>query len=507
MKLSAREQLLQLQKKRFHQTELSSWKEFYALLVDGDRPQEEREVNPTQMKLFLSTDVVRAYKGPAGCAKTSTIVADMLAHALIEPGSKHFCGRQDYNDLMATTVIRAEEMIRRLPAGTLLDRTKAPPMSWWLKPIPRRMPDGTVDETPSQITFMGMKDIFKGSYEFSGGILDEADEMEKNAVLGLISRLRYTKGTRYMDLAFNPPSEDHWLYTACTGLNTYGEKVEEPTMTLFEPQPKENVRNLIPGYYELLTERLPEDMRQRLVDGAWGSTFPGEPAVKQFKRNIHVRPVIYGGGTVFRFWDFGFNRPFCCWAQVTKTGRLAVMAELLGHKQEVKPFAADVHRITRELFPDAQAFVDYGDPAVKQHKDTGSALTQFRECGIILRYQHTPFDQSLRTLRHRFEALIEGEPAITVAPKCKILIAALGGGYHFDKDGVTPKKDGYYDHPVDALRYGVWNMWGSTTSLSTTSMVTSIAYWSANERHLQRSPGGADDQRGPRIPLRGSGPR
>jgi hypothetical protein len=133
-----------------------------------------------------------------------------------------------------------------------------------------------------------------------------------------------------------------------------------------------------------------------------------------------------------------------------------------------------------ERFPNARAFKDFGDPAVAQKKDTGSMLSLLGKAGILLAYQHTPFDLSMRVLRTRFETLIEGEPAVLIDPRnCPILVGALAGGYHLKPDGVTPKKDGYYDHPVDALRYGVWNVYGASQSSSSNLVPASIAYWSS----------------------------
>jgi hypothetical protein len=36
---------------------------------------------------------------------------------------------------------------------------------------------------------------------------------------------------------------------------------------------------------------------------------------------------------------------------------------------------------------------------------------------------------------------------------CPLLIDAISGGYAMDERTDEPKKDGYYDHLVDALRY------------------------------------------------------
>ena len=450
-----------------------------ALLVDGDREQADRHVNPTQLKFVKSPARIKAYKGPAGCAKTSTGVADIFLHALLEPGTKYLIARHDYNDLLDTTMARAQEMLDRLPEGTLLDRDKSPPAKWFLRPAGIRQPDGSIDDTPSQVTFMGLKDTL-GSYEFNGAFLDEADEMEEKRVHEVNTRLRWRKGHKFIGLAFNPPDVNHWLYTACTGKNAQGESVAPPWMTLFEPNPKENTRNLPSDYYSLLTESLPEDMRPRRVDGVWGSTFPGEAVVREFSRMLHGgHPLEYKGGTLFRFWDFGYNRPACLFAQVSKAGNLEVLAEYLGHHIEGTKFIELVHQKTREWFPGAQRFMDYGDPAVAQKKDTGSMLKLLMDAGVTMRYQHTPFDLSVALLRKKFESLIDKGPAIRIdARRCPILVGALSGGYHFKKDGITPFKDGYYDHLVDALRYGVFNLFGVSSTSSTTNYIPrSIAYW------------------------------
>lgn len=481
------EKLRKAKRQQFKEERITSFDDLVALMVDGNRPREERQVNPTQIALIRdNVHSLKAYKGSAGCAKTSTGVAEVLLHALLEPVSKLFIARRDYNDLKGTTMQRAWEMVQRLPQGTLLDRNKEPPEKWWLRSIPKRLPDNTMLDTPSEITFIGMSDELKGSYEFNGGFVDEADECSEKAILGFLARCRWMGHPlsplhRWMTVAFNPPPIEHWLYTACTGLNAQGEVVDKtPKMHLYNPQAKENARNLPPTYYEELALRLPEDMRQRLVDNEWGSTFPGEPVVRPFKRSIHTRPSIqYQGGTLFCFWDFGFTRPYFCGFQMHKSGRLQGLIEHLGHMVEVRPFVDQVRERLYAKFGTLPNAIHYGDPAVKQHKDTGSALSILREAGIVMRFQHTPFDVSMRILRKKFEDMIEGEPAILLdSGAMPILCSALGGGYHFKDDGVTPFKDGYYDHPVDALRYGVFNLVGLGAE-SNSTLPTNIAYWNS----------------------------
>ena len=102
-----------------------------------------------------------------------------------------------------------------------------------------------------------------------------------------------------------------------------------------------------------------------------------------------------------------------------------------------------------------------------------------REAGIDLLSQRVAIDVSMTVLRKRFETIIGEDPAILIdARLCPILCGGLAGGYHFKKDGITPHKDGYYDHLIDAFRYGVYNIYGVFgSSTLTTNLPSSVAYW------------------------------
>jgi hypothetical protein len=469
------------QKEKKSVTEMSSIDDVVKLMLDGKRPRESRALNPTQLEYILSDSKLKAYMGPAGCAKTSTGCADIMLRALLMPGTKWFVARRDYNDLIDTTLRSMQNILAQLPEGTLLDRQKMAPQKWWIRPIVHGM--NGVQTEASEITFMGLSD-YVGSYEFTGGFVDEADEVEKNNFMQMLGRLRYKPSPDFPDenfyigCAFNPPSMSHWLYTECTGLDVAGQKVQEPTMDLFRPQPKENQRNLPKGYYEQMATTMSEELRQRYVDGMWGNTYPGEPVIRQFKRALHVKDGLeYKGGTVFRFWDFGYNRPAVIFAQLAMDGRLQILGEFLGHHIEGTKFIETVIAQTAQRFPGAEKFVDYGDPAVAQHKDTGSMLALLNNAGILMRYQRTPFDLSVQLLRKRFESQIEGEQAVLIDSSCRVLVDGLAGGYHLKEDGVTPRKDGFFDHLCDALRYGVFNLFGvATSNLRPDQMPSSLQY-------------------------------
>jgi hypothetical protein len=462
---------------------LDGIEDLMALLIDDNPVKWKRKLLPTQLAYMTSRSRLKAYMGPAGCAKSTTGCADIMLRALLLPGSKWFVARRDYNDLMDTTARTMTNILNRLPDGTLVERTKAPPMKWYIRPIAIGT-DGHRGAL-SEITFMGLSDNV-GSYEYTGGFIDEADEVEQHYFEQMKMRLRFRppgmetfdECNHFIGLAFNPPPVTHWLYTECTGVDATGEVVKKPSMTLFRPQPKENEANLPKGYYDELGATLPEDLRKRLVEGEWGNTFPGQPVIRQFSRKLHTRKGLEhrGGATLFRFWDFGYRRPGVVFCQKRKDGHLQVLREHMGRHVEGAQFAQQVLALTAEWFPDAQEFLDVGDPAVKQQKDTGSMLKILHDAGIQLRSVRTPLDLSLDVLRKRFELTTGGDPAILIDDRCRVLCDALAGGYHLNEAGDKPIKDNEYDHLVDALRYGVWFLFGVSATAQTSRVLTSIRY-------------------------------
>ncbi len=412
----------------------------------------------TQKEFIYDPTEAKAYMGQAGAAKTSTGVGSIMGRALFQPGFKGLIARFDYNKLLDTTMLRAEEMLNRLPPGVLLDRDKSPPQRWWIQPVEK-------DSDPSQITFMGLKDKPR-SYEFHAAFVDEADECDEGVILELVARQRIKDGDKALMLAFNPPAKTHWLYRACTGRDAHDRQIPGavPWLKLYVPKPRENEQNLADGYYsrlEVIYAAYP-DLAARLIYGKWGSVFSGSPVYREFREATHVRTGLLPihGSPVFRFWDFGYNNPFCIWAQLDPYGRLLILREEGASKIEARPFAERCVAISRAEFPSVSGFIDYGDPAARQHKDTGSTLVHLAQAGVSLRYVISTIESGLKVVRSKFSALIEGEPAVQIDRRCVILIEALKGGYHLDDKGEKPVKDGIYDHPADALRYGFINLWG-----------------------------------------------
>ena len=425
----------------------------------GDKPE------PTQWEFICDPAEEKLYMGRAGAAKTSTLICAMLLRCLLQPGFKGVILRQHYNSMFNTVIERAEEMLERLSPALLLERNKAPPMRWTIR--------CAVDDSISHLMFSGMAELPKG-FGCHAIAVDEADECEEHAINALRMRTREPGPAKALMLACNPPDTTHWLYTAATGRNFKDQLVGEPWLKLFTPKDGENASHLPSDYYTKAAKGMPEDLRQRFIHGAWGAVFPNAPVYREFSSRLHVSDELEYNQymPVMRFRDFGYRSPCCLFAQLDEgSGALNLLQEIQGEKEEVLVFEPRVQAISNKLFPGAK-FIDFGDPAVDQHKDTGSTLQQLASMGVNVIYMRSDLDEGIRVVRAVLERIVQGRPQILFNRLgCPILIRAMRGGYGTNDQG-KPLKDGYYDHSADALRYGIINIFnasGAMKSLPQTS--------------------------------------
>jgi len=457
--------------------------------------------NPTQKDLIYSDAEMLAYIGMLGNGKTTAICMLGWLLVLFEPGYRLMVGRKDYNDLKDTTAKRMEEMLHRLPAGTLIDRSKESPMKWWIQPVTYKggLPSNlrelktderemayhqaTLDGLISEITFMGLHER-PSSYEFHGAIVDEADELDKEVFDEVDSRCRLPGRTNKIAIAFNPTDEDHWIFEDCTGTNAKGEPVLDvfgkprgQRFRLLQPVRGENEHNLKAGYYEGRLKHMTPDMAERLILGKWGSSIKGTPVYgKVFNRDFHAKGLLDANkyAPLVRFHDFGYRHPFCIWAQVTPFGGLDVLWEMKGENEEIHEWAPKILAETRTRFPDATRVTDWGDPAATQHKDTGSTLSVLNKHGITLHFiPGAKIDAGIRTVRILLGRQSGGVPAFRIDKRCGFLIRVLEKGYRYPDEKERkgrrmdePLKDNVYDHAADALRYGIHGLFGHQVAMA-----------------------------------------
>ncbi len=451
---------------------IGSLEDFLKLLISKDKPREERILNPTQLEFINEKCEVAAYMGAAGAAKTTTLVAGLLAKALLVPDSKILLARHDYNKLMLTTAAVALDMLRNLPSTVVLHKDKSPPMTVTVKTLG--------DGEPSTITFMGLKDDM-GSLQFTDIGVDEADECEEKIVFKLLARKRYVRkgwskeehaNMNTFRMCYNPPDTTHWLYTGDTGLDFQGKPDPDKKKWIdkvFTPRFRENEQNLEDKYYDKLAAKLPKDLAQRLVLGQYGAVFPGAPVFPQFDNELHGRPELTytPWRTLFRFWDFGFRWPVCIWAQLDFEGRLLVLRDRTAPNTEATEFAKLIQAETKQYFPEATDVRDYGDPAVNQRKDTGHTLADLHAEGITMFWQSSTIERGVILIRQLLSRLVGKRAAVLFdRGNAGMTLRAIQGGYHLDDKGQKPVKDGFYDHFADAFRYGVLNLFSGGASVT-----------------------------------------
>lgn len=184
---------------------------------------------------------------------------------------------------------------------------------------------------------------------------------------------------------------------------------------------------------------------------------------EDFDKDIHLKSLQWNPElNMLRGWDFGYRHPACVFAQVDIDDRFIILRAILGEDILIHKFADKVLNISNKYFPDAK-WRDYGDPAGRDASDKSeqSSIDILAGKRIAVITKRSGIREGLNTIRWHLKVREDGRPGLLLNndPSTQILLDGFEGGYHLkeDKEGKTPEeepdKDGYYDHPFDALRY------------------------------------------------------
>lgn len=180
----------------------------------------------------------------------------------------------------------------------------------------------------------------------------------------------------------------------------------------------------------------------------------GKRVYPEFRLDTNVaelRPIPHR--PIWRGWDFGYGHPACVWSQVDSKGTLNVLAELIGEDTIIQDFADEVLTLSDKYFP-GYKFYDAGDPAVRQKSDKSEKTSAdiLRAAGIRIQTRPTRINDGVNLIRAMCRKDKNGFVGFKVNSTCETIIDGFLGGYTRD-DNNEPKKDGFYDHCLDALRY------------------------------------------------------
>jgi len=257
------------------------------------------------------------------------------------------------------------------------------------------------------------------------------------------------------------PNDDHWL-----SLVTDPSKEEyDPDIGKWELSTYENWANL-PKAYTGSLESMPNAWKKKYLFGRTGFIPDGKPFYDGFSEKLHVgefefnpnRQLVLG-------WDFGYHHPCLIVSQMDSHDRWLILKVYLGHDITIDKFADSMTAALNQDFPDGKfSNLNFGDPACKQVNDKSEDTSWKIMCskGYLVYYRTSEYRLRKEIIESKLSKIIHGKPALMVDRRCTIVIDGFLGGYHYPlrKPGQeakirfeAPFKDGYYEHPMNALEY------------------------------------------------------
>ena len=227
----------------------------------------------------------------------------------------------------------------------------------------------------------------------------------------------------------------------------------------------------------------------------------GDPFFPNFNREVHVVDCPYDKRLpIARGWDFARGRPAVVWTQLGRDLKLRVLHSFMAKNMNIFNFAPLIISETNQRFPRATV-TDYGDIAGAQESDKGATtMILLEQFGIEVVTRFSYLEEGLKIMEQKLMIGTDGKPNLLIDPSNTDLIDGFGGGYILDtsesgKDSEgrlknKPKKDGYYDHLMDALRYVMLHLFtfGSIKG-GRKAAPKAIGLWETNEQHDKKSTG------------------
>lgn len=164
---------------------------------------------------------------------------------------------------------------------------------------------------------------------------------------------------------------------------------------------------------------------------------------------------------LIRGFDRGFEAPAALWGQINDDDQLMIFHEIQGEDIPRDDWLREIAETTEALFPDHKGgFFGHGaSDFFKPESDGESWRDSMKRFGIHLKEpKKDSIDRRVTATRGRLKLRDDGKFGIIVDPEhCPLLVAALGGGYHYpekpDSQGrYKPVKD-EFSHLSDCLAH------------------------------------------------------
>ena len=460
----------------------------------------------TMNNFHKSDDFIRALLGPIGSGKSVACCTDIMKRATEQKiifsedypngvrKSRWAIIRNTYRELIDTTM---QTWFDWFPREIGLYR--AMDMKWTLD---KRLDDGTQIHLEVLFRALDRPDDIKKllSLELTGGWINEAREIPKQVLDMLQGRVgRYPAFKDFTDIPeevldevftlmegdtvyselpehllkwlpwvgiimdTNPPDSDHWWY------HLFEEDKPKGFSLYHQPSAKgpdaENIRNLVPGYYNNIIQGKDQEWINVYVHGQYGFIADGKPVWPEYKDDIHHTDEelpLAGSGTIYVGIDFGLT-PAAVIGQITASGQFQVIDELCTFDMGAVSFGKLLHEKLNRDFCGCQLEI-YADPAGegRAQTDESTPFQMLDNQGIVAWPTYTN-DFSIRreAVADYMQRLdFNGSPAFMLGPKAKMVRKACAGGYKYKRMQVSGQErfqdkpdKGRYSHVGDALQY------------------------------------------------------
>lgn len=443
---------------------------------------------PTIQRMVADSAYIKFIIGPAGSAKTSGCIKEMMMHAMLQTPNRDgirytrwLIVRNTYNLMKKNTIPSMKNFL----GDVIKFSASIPPSGYGRVPLP----DNTFMDIEIEFLSMDSDDAVSKllGAEPTFAFLDEISELPEIVVEAVISRVgRYPsmhKGKpSWIGVlgATNGPNESHWLHDwselpddnfaaieEVLGRKYFSlyqqppallrpEKVGDPWL----PNPEaENIENLAEGYgyyFKMLTQS--DERITAYVEGKFSPLKSGQVIFPEFRKAMHIIPedaiALEGYTPIMLSFDFG-RTPICVVGIVNKFGGIIVIDEHVGVDMGIATLWDTIAKPgIRGYVKNYSVFGAYGDPSGKHERDTLdlSPFGIIKDRGIDI---STPWGESnaidlrLEAVRRRLTTIdTEGRPMLMVSSRCKMVIQAFQKGYVWENKSASGDPDKAKDYPT-----------------------------------------------------------
>jgi len=455
------------------------------------------KASATGKQFHSSPALFRGLLGPIGSGKSVACCWELFNRAINQAPNadgvrktRMAIIRQTYPELKSTTIKTWQDWFPSAICPIKFDA----PITGHLK-----MPwnDGT--QIDMEVVFLALErpeDVKKLlSLELTGGWVNEAREVPKQIVDGLLGRIgRYPAKrdgghTRKFVIAdTNPPDDDHWWYK-------FAEEETPKDWAFFQQPPAilqlndgtyapnpdaENVEHLEDGYNYWL-DQIPGKDREWIkvyLEGRYGTIQDGRPVYgSSFNAQWHTSSVpllpVRHSPVVLTL-DFGLT-PAAVFLQQMPGGQVRCLDEIVTESCGARQLCQNyIIPMLRDKYAGRSVIVT-GDPAGSQRAQTDEKTVYEvlrEELGPLVKdiipAETNSLQARLDSVRQALNRNVDGRPMFLLSPDCKTLRKGFMGGYKFRRVSVAGNTERYtdapdknlYSHVHDALQYGMHLLMG-----------------------------------------------